>query len=79
MACFCIYFFGSDLTFSQSDSGIDLRPKKAWWGRWGYINSTGKFVLEPQYEDALPFSDFLAPVKVEGKWGYINGEGKFII
>ena len=58
---------------------MDLRPKKAWWGRWGYINPAGKFVLEPQYEDALPFSDFLAPVKVDGKWGYINGEGKFII
>jgi outer membrane protein assembly factor BamD len=58
---------------------VDLRPKKAWWGRWGFINPAGKFVLEPQYEDALPFSDFLAPVKVEGKWGFINGEGKFII
>ncbi len=66
-------------SFSQSDSGVDLRPKKAWWGRWGFINPAGKFVLEPQYEDALPFSDFLAPVKVEGKWGFINGEGKFII
>ena len=36
-------------------------------------------MLEPQYEDALPFSDFLAPVKKDGKWGFINGEGKFII
>jgi len=56
-----------------------LRPKKTWWGRYGYVNSTGKFVLEPQYEEALPFSDFLAPVKKDGKWGFINGEGKFII
>jgi len=43
------------------------------------VNSAGKFVLEPQYEEALPFSDFLAPVKKDGKWGFINGEGKFII
>ena len=43
------------------------------------MNSAGKFVLEPQYEEALPFSDFLAPVKKDGKWGFINGEGKFII
>ena len=56
-----------------------MRPKKTWWGRYGYVNSTGKFVLEPQYEEALPFSDFLAPVKKDGKWGFINGEGKFII
>ena len=75
----CVWIAFSSSSISQSDSGVDLRPKKAWWGRWGYINPAGKFVLEPQYEDALPFSDFLAPVKVEGKWGYINGEGKFII
>jgi outer membrane protein assembly factor BamD len=36
-------------------------------------------MLEPQYEDALPFADFLAPVKQDGKWGFINGEGRFII
>ena len=78
-ACFYIYFLSSILALSQSDSGIDLRPKKTWWGRYGYVNSAGKFVLEPQYEEALPFSDFLAPVKKDGKWGFINGEGKFII
>lgn len=58
---------------------MDLRPKKALWGSYGYVNSTGKYVLEPQYENALPFSDFLAAVKKNGRWGYINGEGKFII
>ena len=63
----------------QADTGVDLLPKKAWWGRYGYVNRTGKFVLEPQYEQALPFSDFLAGVKKDGKWGYINGEGKFVI
>ena len=65
--------------FPQADSGVDLQPKKAWWGRWGYVNPAGKFVLEPQYEDAQPFADFLAPVKLDGKWGFINGEGKFVI
>ena len=63
----------------QADTGVDLLPKKAWWGRYGYVNRAGKFVLEPQYEEALPFSDFIAAVKKDGKWGYINGEGKFVI
>ena len=79
LLAFCGFFIGLDSSFSQSDSGIDLRPKKTWWGRYGYVNSAGKFVLEPQFEEALPFSDFLAPVKKDGKWGFINGEGKFII
>ena len=64
---------------SQSDTGVDLLPKKAWFGRYGYVNRMGKYVLEPQYEEALPFSDFLAAVKKDGKWGFINGEGKFVI
>jgi len=64
---------------SQSDTGVDLLPKKAWFGRYGYVNRLGKYVLEPQYEEALPFSDFLAAVKKDGKWGFINGEGKFVI
>ena len=63
----------------QADTGVDLVPKKAWWGRYGYVNRAGKFVLEPQYEEALPYSDFIAAVKKDGKWGYINGEGKFVI
>jgi len=65
--------------YSQSDTGVDLLPKKAWFGRYGYVNRLGKYVLEPQYEEALPFSDFLAAVKKDGKWGFINGEGKFVI
>jgi outer membrane protein assembly factor BamD len=65
--------------YSQSDTGVDLLPKKAWFGRYGYVNRMGKYVLEPQYEEALPFSDFLAAVKKDGKWGFINGEGKFVI
>jgi len=65
--------------YSQSDTGVDLLPKKAWFGRYGYVNRMGKYVLEPQYEEAQPFSDFLAAVKKDGKWGFINGEGKFVI
>ena len=78
-----ILLLGSTLlvtyAYPQSDTGLDLKPKRAWWGRYGYVNNIGKFVLEPQYENAQPFSDFLAAVKQDGKWGYINGEGKFVV
>ena len=79
-AVFSILFLTIGSTgLAQSDSGVELQPKKSWWGRYGYVNRAGKFVLEPQYENALPFSDFLAGVKKDGKWGFINGEGKFVI
>ena len=74
-----LFLFSAESGYTQSDTGVDLRPKKAWWGRYGYVNGAGKFVIEPKYEEALQFSDFLAAVKQEGKWGFINGEGKFVI
>ena len=75
----CLGIFSTHTLHAQADTGVDLMPKKAWWGRYGYVNRAGKFVLEPQYDQALPFSDFLAAVKKDGQWGYINGEGKFVI
>ena len=78
-----LWFYGcwnNPLAQCQVDTGLDLKPKRAWWGRYGYVNNLGKFTLEPQFEDAQPFSeDNLAAVKKDGKWGYINGEGKFVI
>lgn len=51
--------------------------------RWGFIDKTGKMVMEPQFEDAGPFSQGLAMVqkKVDGNWryGFINPEGKTVI
>jgi outer membrane assembly lipoprotein YfiO len=79
MAFLSLFLFFTESGFTQSDTGVDLRPKKDFWGRYGYVNGAGKFVIEPQYEEALQFSDFLAAVKKDGKWGFINGEGKFVI
>lgn len=48
-------------------------------GKWGFIDNTGKFVIEPQYEDAKPFQNGMAAVKKDGLWGYININGKMAI
>ncbi len=46
----------------------------------GYIDRSGKFVIEPNFEFATPFSEGLAVVKVkDGKSGYIDKTGKFVI
>ena len=47
--------------------------------RYGYIDKTGKMVIEPEFEEARHFSEGLARVKVNGKWGYINESGKIVI
>jgi|GEM_PF-2737913 len=47
-------------------------------GRWSFIDSTGKIVLNPIYDDARPYHNGLAAVKRNGKWGYIDHGGNYI-
>lgn len=49
------------------------------YGRVGYIDVTGKTVIQPQFIRAEYFSEGLAPVEVNGLIGYINKQGKLII
>lgn len=50
-------------------------------GKWGFVDKTGKVVVNPIYEDALDFRDGLAAVskkdekKDEVLWGYIDKNG----
>src|SRR6516164_8860197 len=48
-------------------------------GQWGYMNKTGKMVIQPQFKQALRFSEGLAAVKSGDKWGYIDKSGKLAI
>jgi hypothetical protein len=48
--------------------------------KWGYIDNTGKIVIEPQFQFADRFSEGLAVVEVGHRtYGYIDGLGKFVI
>jgi hypothetical protein len=51
--------------------------------KYGYLDTTGKFQIAPQFTAARPFSEGLAAVKVgdevKGLWGYIDRTGKFAI
>ena len=49
-------------------------------GRWGYIDTFGKYAIAPQFEDAFSFdSSGMAAVKINGKFGYIDRTGSIII
>jgi hypothetical protein len=43
---------------------------------WGYIDKTGKTVVNPQFISASSFSEGLAAVRIDtgktSKWGYIS-------
>lgn len=46
---------------------------------WGYLDTTGKIVIEPQYPMAGFFQEGLAYVQIEDALGYINTKGEVII
>jgi hypothetical protein len=49
-------------------------------GRYGFIDKTGKVVLQPQYKRALAFSEGLAAVQDEAdKWGFIDKSGTAVV
>lgn len=48
-------------------------------GKWGYIDTTGKIVIAPQFDAPGIFLDGLAQFKVGKKWGYIGKSGNIVI
>ncbi|GEM_PF-983440 len=67
------------LSFIQEKSTDEyLLPAKTEY-QWGFVNKEGKWVIDPQFEDAYHFTEGTAAVKKYGKWGYINSNGGWVI
>ena len=47
-------------------------------GKVGYIDKTGKMVINPQWDNGWEFSEGLAQVQLDGKWGFIDKTGKIV-
>lgn len=45
----------------------------------GFINMSGKFVIEPRFESARDFRENLAAVRSGGKWGFVDTIGNIAI
>ena len=63
------YWFTEDLLSFRNPSDY----------KWGYVDTNLKKVISYKYDDARPFNQGLAPVKIDGKWGFINKKGKAVI
>lgn len=46
---------------------------------YGHIDRTGEFRIPPVMQDALPFWEGLAAVKVDGKWGFTDTLGNMVV
>jgi len=71
-----ILFCSSHLNARAAD--LILSPSQAPSGLYGYADQTGKFIIQPEFEQALPFSGGLARVKKSVGWSVINEKGKVI-
>jgi hypothetical protein len=47
-------------------------------GKWGYVDKEGKYVINPQFDEAGNFEDGLAAVRVGERWGYIDPKGTYV-
>lgn len=45
----------------------------------GYVDTTGKIVINPQFQRSFPFSEGMAAFEKEGKLGFIDKTGKIVI
>ena len=69
-----VYDYGIEYSNGISGDVIWKRPHK-----WGYIDKSGKWVIEPKYKEAYPFSDGLAKVRSNGLYGFIDRSGAWVI
>ena len=61
--------FNEDLAAVQEDAN----------GKYGFIDSSGNYVIQPIFEDARPFSEGLAAVRLNKRWGYVDTSGEMRI
>lgn len=59
--------------FSQGHSAFQEN------GKWGFINTAGEVVVEPQYDECHDYQNNFAAVKVNGKWGFIDRNHNLVI
>lgn len=68
----------SNSTMSLKTEGSNLLPLGK-YPFWGYIDSTGKMVIKPQFDNAEGFYEDRAAVKIKDKWGFIDTNGNNFI
>ncbi|MBO6621411.1 MAG: WG repeat-containing protein [Balneola sp.] len=56
-----------------------LAPAQLPGGKYGYIDGTGEFFFDPQFDFATKFSDGYAAVRTDGLWGYVTSSGSIAI
>ena len=69
--------------FSEGLAAVCIGDPEGEEPKWGYIDTAGNWVLEPQFTGALSFTEGLAAVDIgddqRPAWGYIDKKGNLVI
>jgi WG containing repeat len=68
------YYLAGD-NFSEGLANVKDKEKEG----WGYINTSGDLQIQYQFDQAFPFSEGLAAVKLNNHWGFIDRTGNFVV
>lgn len=64
----------------DSKDNNELYPLHITYKNWGYVNKSGRVVIEPLFDRAHFFQGGgLASVRIDRKWGVIDKTGRFVI
>ncbi len=66
------YQFGQN-KFSEELAGFQENKK------YGFIDETGKIIIQPAFDYIGGFSEGIAEVRINGKWGFIDRTGQMLI
>jgi len=65
--------FSSNVGFSEGMASVCVA------GKYGFVDTNGTMVIQPQFEWAQAFCEGLAPVCIDSRYGFIDKTGKFVI
>lgn len=63
---------------SAINSAMMLQPQQQ-DGKWGYVDEQGIIMITYSFDEARPFSEGLAGVRIENYWGFVNLGGELVI
>lgn len=71
------FHWAHEFTYESDLAPVGIQLK--YGQNYGYIDKTGQWVIEPQFESASDFRDGMAVVKKNDQYGVINEKGEVII
>lgn len=71
---FLTFLFIASIVFSQSDFARARADKS-----WGFIDKSGMWVINPQFEHVKDFSYGMAAIRKNGEWGFVDETGMFAV